>query len=222
VEDLATAVTAAAGQPVTSRVGTVLAVNPIQVDMGGTILDAAVVGCASSYLPRTGDTVVLIGQAVEGGDTSGSTWMITAACVNSGSGAFSHNGIQAMAQVQSEGAGVFTNMTGITFPFTKRRAGSLIHGRIAGASFSSVAAAGGEFAARVTVTATGVQVALKVLGSMFYNAALTHGGWAGFDDIPNIAAGSYTVQAQFRKYIGGVGNIQTDQNDRISLFFDEV
>jgi hypothetical protein len=219
--DLADAVVDAAGQPLTSRVGTILAVNPIQVDLAGTILNPAVVGCVSSYLPRTGDTVTLVGQAVEGADSSGSTWMIVGASVNSGSGAFSHNGIQVMAGIQSEGAGVFTNMTGVLFPFTKRRPGSLIHGRMGGSAFSSVIGAGGEFAARI-LNAAGVQVALKVLASQFYNASLNHGAWVGFDDIPNIAAGSYTVQGQFRKYVGGAGNIQVDNNDRISLYFDEV
>ena len=220
MEDLADAVVEAAGQPLTSRVGTIRAVNPIEVDIGGTILNPAVVGCVSSYLPRTGDTVALVGQAVEGADTSGSTWMIVGACVNSGSGEFSHNGIQVMAQVQAEGAGAFTDMAGVVFPFTKRRPSSLIHGRLGGSAFASATGLGGEFTARIL--SAGVQVAEQVLASQFYNAAASHGAWIGFNDIPNIPAGSYTVQARFRKYVGGAGNIQTDTNDRISFFFDEV
>lgn len=217
--DLADAVVDAAGQPLTSRVGTILAVNPIQVDVGGTVLNPAVVGCVSSYLPRTGDTVVLVGQAVEGADSSGSTWLIVGACVNSGSGEFSHNGIQVMAGVQSNNTGVFADVTGVTFPFTKRRPGSLIHGRMAVAGFTSVGGAGGEYTARIL--SAGVAVSETVLASGFWNAALTHLGWSGFRDIPNIPAGSYTVQARFRLYTGAAF-VQMDNNDRFSLFFDEV
>lgn len=221
MEDLATAVTATAGQPVTSRVGTILAVNPIQVEMGGTVLEPEVVGCASSYIPRAGDTVVLMGQAVEGGDTSGSTWMIIDAVVNIATGAAGRGGRQVMASVQSEGAGVFTNITGLTFPFVKRRTGSVIHARMAGSSFASATGLGGEFTARI-LNSAGAQAAEQVIASQFYNAALSHGAWVGFDDILNVAAGSYTVQARFRKYVGGAGNIQFDTNDRLSLYMDEV
>ena len=220
MEELASAVTATAGQPLTSRVGTIVSTSPIQVDMGGTILDPAVVGCASSYLPRTGDTVVLLGQSVEGGDTSGSTWLIVCSVSNIAVGG-GRGGDQVMASVQSEGAGVFTTITGLTFPFTKRRDGSLIHGRMAGSAFASATGLGGEFTARI-LNAAGAQVAEQVLASQFYNTALSHGAWAGFDDIPNVPAGVYTVQARFRKYVGGVGNIQFDTNDRLSLYLDEV
>lgn len=220
MDDLAGAVTAAAGQPLTSRVGTIVSVNPIQVDMGGTILEPAVVGCASSYLPRAGDTVVLLGQSVEGGDTSGATWMIVSSVGNIATAGGGRGGDQVMASVQSEGAGVFTTITGLTFPFTKRRTGSLIHARFAGSSFASATGLGGEFTARILSGA--VQVAEQVIASSFYNAALTHGGWTGFDDIPNVPAGSYTITARFRKYVGGAGNIQFDTNDRLSLYLDEV
>jgi hypothetical protein len=221
VPDLADAVVDAAGQPLTSRVGTILAVNPIQVDVGGTVLNPAVVGCVSSYLPRSGDTVVLVGQAVEGADSSGSTWLIVGACVNSGSGQYSHNGIQIVASAQSEGAGVFTNVTGLTFPFTKRRGGSLIHARLAGSSFASVVGGETEFTARILDSA-GVQVTEQVLASFFYNLAGTHLSWAGFNDISvSVPAGSYTVQGRFRRS-AGPGAISINDDDRLSLFFDEV
>lgn len=221
MQDLADAVVETAGQPLTSRVGTIEAVTPtIRVNMGGTILNPAVVGCASSYLPRVGDTVALVGQAIEGAESSGSTWMIVGACVNSGSGAFSHNGIQVMASVQSNNTGVFANIAGLLFPYTKRRAPSLIHARIAGSAFSTVAAAGGEFTARI-LDAAGAAVAEQVIGSHFWNPAVTHLGWSGMADIPNVPAGTYTVQGRFRLYVGASA-ISFDTNDRLSLFFDEV
>jgi hypothetical protein len=223
MQDLADAVVETAGQPLTSRVGTIEEVNPIRVNMGGTILDPAVVGCASSYLPRIGDTVVLVGQAVDGAESSGSTWMIVAACVNSGSGEFSHNGIQIMGAVQSNNTGVFVDITGLLFPFTKRRSGSLIHAKMAVSAYANAAAAGGEFSARILDYSSGAAVAVSemVLASHFWNAALTHLGFAGFNDIPNVPAGSYMVQGRFRLYVGAAF-IQFDNNDRLSLFFDEV
>ena len=216
--DLADAVVDAAGQPLTSRVGTILAVNPIQVDVCGTVLNPGVVGCVSSYLPRSGDTVVLVGQAVEGADSSGSTWLIVGACVNSGSGEFSHNGIQIMASGQANNTGVFADITGLTFPFTKRRAGSLIHARMAVSGFASVGAAGGEYTARII--SAGVAISETVIASGFWNAGL-HLSWTGFRDIPSIPPGSYSIQGRWRLYTGAA-SIQMDGNDRYSLFFDEV
>lgn len=222
-EDLAEAVVDTAGQPTTSRVGTILGVNPIQVDVGGTALNPAVVGCVSSYLPRTGDTVVLLGQAVEGADSSGSTWLIIGACVNSGSGEFSHNGIQIQPAPHANNTGAFTDINGFLFPFTKRRNASLLHGRMALSAYSSANAAGGEFTARIISYATGVGVAISetVLASFFFNPQLTHFGFGGFNDIPNIPAGAYFIQARFRLYTGAAF-IQVDGNDRLSMFFDEV
>lgn len=217
--DLAGAVVTSAGQPAITRVARITAVDPIKVELDEVPLDPAAVGCVSSYVPRAGDTVALVGQAVDGSGTSASSWLIVGASVNSGSGAFSHNGIQIMASVQSENLGVFTDITGLTFPFTKRRNGSLIHARLAGSSFASAIGGGGEYTARIL--ADGVQVAEEVLASFFYNLANNHGSWMGFDDIPNIPAGSYTIQGRFRRYTGG-GAIQFDNNDRLSLYFDEV
>lgn len=220
MQDLALAVDQSAGQPSTTRVGIITSVAPVTVELDEQPLNPAVVGCVASYSPRVGDNVVLLGQAIEGADTSASSWTMVGANVNSGAGALSHNGIQIMASVQSNNTGVFQNIIGLTFTYTKRRAGSLIHGRLAGSAFSTVAAAGGEFAARITDT-DGVLVTEKVLASHFYNDALKHLGWSGFDDIPNIPAGTYTVQGRFRLYIGAA-SISFDTNDRLSLYFDEV
>ena len=76
-EPLAGAVVAAAGQPATVRLGTILQISPtLQIDMGGTVLDPAAVGINALYRPRVGDVVALLGQSVEGADTSGSTWLL--------------------------------------------------------------------------------------------------------------------------------------------------
>lgn len=219
-QDLAVAVDQAAGQAATVRIGTITSVAPLRIDLGGTSLLTESVGCVSSYIPRLGDTVVLVGQSVQGADTSGSTWLIVGACSNSGSSQFSHNGIQILASAQSEGAGVLTNVTGLVFPFTKRRSGSLLHGRIAGAAFASTIGGECEFTARI-LDAAGVQVGEKVLASFFYNAAGTHASWSGFDDIPAIPAGAYTVQGRFRRS-AGPGSISINDDDRLSLYFDEV
>lgn len=219
--DLAEQVVETAGQPCTVRIGVVLAINPtVRVDIQGAVILPESVGVLGSYVAAVGDTVAVLGQAVEGDDTSASTWLILGPTTASSAGALSHAGRQIMAAAQVENAGVFINMTGLTFPFVKRRDGSLIHARMAGASFASVAANGGEFSARI-LDAAGAQVAEQVIASMFYNAALTHGSWSGFDDIPNIPAGAYTIQARFRRYVGAAA-IQTDNNDRLSLYFDEV
>jgi hypothetical protein len=217
---LAAGISEAAGQPLTSRVGTIMGVSPLLVDIGGSALNPAVVGCVSSYIPRVGDTVVLLGQAVEGADSFASSWTIVGANSNVAASLQSHAGLQIMASAQFENAGTFTNVTGLTFAFTKRRAGSLIHGRVAGSGFSSVGANGIEMSARI-LDAAGSAVAEEVLGSFFFNDALKHHSWSGFDDIPAVPAGVYTVQARFRRYTGA-GAVQFDTNDRLSLYFDEV
>lgn len=218
---LAYGVAQAAGQPATVRIGTIIATTPLIIDLDGTALLNESVGCVSSYLPRAGDVVALLGQSVAGADSFASSWTILGANTNSDASVSGRGGLQVMAAVQAEGAGTFINLTGLTFPFTKRRDGSLIHGRFGGSAFSSAVGLGGEFAAQI-LDAAGAQVGFKVLASRFYNFAADHGVFIGFDDIPGIPAGSYTVQGQFRKYVGGAGNIQTDTNDRMSLYFDEV
>jgi hypothetical protein len=67
------------GQPSTVRTGTITAVSAagvIQVTMGGTVIDNASLGISGFYRPRVGDTVALLGQSVEGSQSSGSTWLI--------------------------------------------------------------------------------------------------------------------------------------------------
>lgn len=223
MEQLAGAVVETAGQPATVRVGTILSVNPMQVDISTTILNSDAVGCVASYQPRTGDTVVLIGQSVDGDETSGSTWMIVGACVNSGSGEHSHNGIQIVAPAIANNTGVFADITGLVFPFTKRRDSSVIHSHMAMSSYSSAASAGAEYSTRIISYATGVGVAVaeQVIAAGFWNAALTHLCWTGFGDIPNVPAGSYFIQARYRLYIGAAF-IQMNADDRMSFFCDEM
>lgn len=79
LDPLAAAVVTSGGQAATVRVGTVTSITPLQIDMGGTILDPAAVGIARDYAPVVGDVVALLGQSVEGADTSGSTWLAVCA-----------------------------------------------------------------------------------------------------------------------------------------------
>lgn len=75
-DPLAAAVVVSGGQPATVRVGTITALSPTRVTMGGTVLDPDVVGFARDYSPVLGDVVALLGQSVEGADSSGSTWLV--------------------------------------------------------------------------------------------------------------------------------------------------
>lgn len=78
MDDLASAVTQSGGQPATLRVGTVVRVTPsLQIDLGGTILNNEAIGYANGWGPgQVGEIVALLGQSVEGADTSGSTWLV--------------------------------------------------------------------------------------------------------------------------------------------------
>lgn len=65
----------AAGQPVTARVGVVISASPLQIDVQGTIFDATGgLGLIGSP-PSVGDTVLLLGQSVQGSKSSGSSWV---------------------------------------------------------------------------------------------------------------------------------------------------
>ena len=65
-------ITNAAGQPVTARIGTVTSTSPFLVDVQGTILEhVGRIGAA----PAVGSVVLLLGQAVKGSNSSGSSWV---------------------------------------------------------------------------------------------------------------------------------------------------
>jgi hypothetical protein len=78
-EPLADQTAATPGQPSTVRVGTVQAINPIQILMGGTVIDRDSLGFLTDYNPVVGDTVAILGQAVEGANSSASTWLVLGA-----------------------------------------------------------------------------------------------------------------------------------------------
>lgn len=69
--NLAGAISDAAGQPATVRVGVVTATSPLQVDVQGNLFTVAHIGT----LPSLGDTVLLLGQSVRGSGSSGSSWI---------------------------------------------------------------------------------------------------------------------------------------------------
>lgn len=78
-DPLADATAATPGQPSTARVGTVQAINPIQIEMGATIIQAESLGFLTDYNPVVGDQVALLGQSVDGSSSSGSTWLVLGA-----------------------------------------------------------------------------------------------------------------------------------------------
>lgn len=72
MSNLANEIFGAAGQPVTARVGTVVSASPLQISVQGEIFnDVGLIGTA----PALGDTVLLLGQAVKGSRSSGSSWV---------------------------------------------------------------------------------------------------------------------------------------------------
>jgi len=207
------------GQPATVRIGIVLSVSPLVVDVQGASVTN--VGVLADYVPTVGQTVALLGQSAVSAD--GSSWLaLGAATTSATAGALSSTGVQAMAASQSNGTAVYASMTGITFQFVKRRPESRVLAHMAGSAFSTNAANAAEFGALITDN-TGILAATdNTLASLFYNQALVHHSWSGFTYLSGIPAGSYTIQGRFRLYIIAAGTVNFDANDRISLGFTEV
>lgn len=82
--DLAEAVVTAAGQPTTTRIGTVTGITGptglplLQITLSGAAepLLPESIGVLNGYAPNVGDTVVLLGQAAVGAESSASTWLV--------------------------------------------------------------------------------------------------------------------------------------------------
>jgi len=72
---LPNAISNAAGQPITARVGTVVSTSPFQVDVQGSIFQGATLGIIGTP-PGLGAIVLLLGQAVKGSKSSGSSWVV--------------------------------------------------------------------------------------------------------------------------------------------------
>lgn len=70
---LAGAVSDAAGQPATVRVGVVVSATPLQVNVQGSVMEG--LGRIGA-LPAVGDTVLLLGQSMRGSGSSGSSWVV--------------------------------------------------------------------------------------------------------------------------------------------------
>jgi hypothetical protein len=67
-------ITRAAGQPLTARIGVVVSTAPLRINLQGTIIGAPNLGIVGTT-PSLGDNVLLLGQAVKGAKTSGSSWV---------------------------------------------------------------------------------------------------------------------------------------------------
>lgn len=69
------AVADSSGQPCTVRVGTVTSTSPFEVTVQGTVFtELGFLNVAPR--PGLGATVVLLGQAVKGSKSSGSSWIV--------------------------------------------------------------------------------------------------------------------------------------------------
>lgn len=67
------AIVDAAGMPATVRVGIVTSSSPLEVSVQGTSFrELGYIGA----LPSVGDTVLLLGVAVKGSASSGSSWVV--------------------------------------------------------------------------------------------------------------------------------------------------
>lgn len=70
---LSDAIVGAAGQPATIRIGIVTSTSPFEVTVQGTVFtNLGRIGSA----PALGTTVLLLGQAVKGSKSSGSSWVV--------------------------------------------------------------------------------------------------------------------------------------------------
>ena len=216
-DDIAQAVQDSGGQPSTVRIGTVVSTNPIQIDLGGTILGLEALGFLTPYTPSVGDVVALLGQSVEGAQATGSSWLALGAIVAANTGllgtaAFHTNG---PAGTQVTNTGAYDDMTAVTFQFTKRRPGTRVLGIMLGSGFANANANGGLWG--VAVGALGD----FGLAKMFYNVLNQHGAICGLDILNNIPAGTYTIKGRFKRYVGA-GGIVWNADDDISILLQEI
>lgn len=72
---LADAISAEAGQPATVRVGIVTSTSPFEVTVQGTVYASPNLGRIGAA-PALGATVLVLGQAVKGSKSSGSSWVV--------------------------------------------------------------------------------------------------------------------------------------------------
>lgn len=131
-DDLPSSIVETAGQAATVRVGTVTQVSPLQVSLGGTALDMDAVGVIGGYLYAVGMPVALLGQGVQGGATSGATWLLLGPIGAAGSNTLntislfsvsqlipniSIEEVEFFAENYNTGAYVWDGVADITLPF---------------------------------------------------------------------------------------------------------
>lgn len=63
------------GQPATIRIGTVTSTSPFEVTVQGAVFASPNLGRIGTA-PGLGATVLLLGQAVKGSKSSGSSWVV--------------------------------------------------------------------------------------------------------------------------------------------------
>lgn len=224
-DDIAQAVQDSGGQPSTVRIGTVVSTNPVQINLGGTILGLEALGFLTPYTPSVGDVVALLGQSVEGSQATGSSWLALGAIVSSASGLLGENGTNPTGPIGGIGtvSATFVNMNPeVTFQFTKRLTGTRIAATMLGSSFSTAVNTNSQYAARVVDNATGVDYGDFTQAQFAFNDANKHLSWGNLRYMAAgaLPAGSYTVTGRFRR-ISGAGTVTINEDDRISLAFRE-
>jgi len=96
---LAEAVQAVAGQPSSTRVGTVTSTSPVEISANGVVFED--VGIANWYTPRLGDSVILLGQS-SGTGTDPASWLALGSANPDG-------GPQTLSLIATRGANLSVN-----------------------------------------------------------------------------------------------------------------
>lgn len=221
-EDLAMSVTASSGQPATVRVGQILSLSPLTIDLNGTTLDPATVGVAASSLPAAGP-VLLLGQSVQGGSSSGASWTVLG---GNGKAASSTKptdvSFQGQLDVQTTAIAAFGNVLiggqPVTLTLSKTHTGKRIFASISVAARTEVVVNSG--------VAFGVNIngADHQLAAQFINPASIHIPVVGFRHLPGSetwAPGEYVGTLRWRRY-AGTGTITADNNDFLSWRLQQV
>lgn len=117
--------------------------------------------------------------------------------------------------VQTRNVGTFGNLGTVSATFVKVASGTRIAYSFFASGFSDAAQTAVEYAINIGSTD-------YVTAFFFYNPANTHHTAANTGHIAaGLAAGTYTVQARWRRAIGA-GTLNTDANDRVSMRLQEV
>lgn len=189
--------------------GTVVSVNPLQVNVRGGIIPPGVLG---SYVPSVGDPVQLLRQD--------GTWLVLGSSVSGADATNSIAAFNAAATADTTAAAVYTNMDSASLTFVKRLAGSRVRVDATASMYTTAVNTKPRIGLDFIDTTTAAVYRFNLM-EMLINAASQHtmiGGGTLFSGIP---AGTYTVQMIWLR-VSGAGTLTLDSNDWISLIVAEV